>query len=424
MRRFHHVIGSAVVVLGCLLVLPTVGLAKPITITFWSHSHPPMVDLNKKLVEEFNRQNPDVRVEYTAIPNNQFFTKMITAMSTGTGPDVLNMSSTQIARYTSTGVVAPIDPKAFGYKTQAEVEKAWIPGTLAAATDKGVVYGVPSEYNVSAMVINAAHFRESGLDPAAPPRTWDELVQAAEKLTVRQGGQITRRGFDFFYIPNFYWLDFGILLAQWGGDLLNPQGTEATLNSPEGVSALQFWYDLVYKRKIAGPQYSFRDSTNTMLDYASGTVSMYLAYPWSVGLLKDTPVWKDSRIVPLPQRNPARPVTHAYAYYWMVSAQSQHKEAAWRFVNFLASHPTRWLSEVSFIQPRKGWSDAPEARQFPFIDVWLDQMQYSNFLTRSTHWSEIGGALQRAIERSIMNGVDPKASLDQAKIEIDEALRQ
>ncbi len=424
MKRFRGALGLGLAVMAALSLSAATALAAPVTITFWSHTHPPMVDLNKKLVEEFNRQNPDIRVEYTAIPNNQFFTKMLTAMSTGTGPDVLNMSSTQIARYIGTGMVAPIDPTAFGFRTQAELEDAWVPATLDAASENGVVYGVPSEYNVSAMVINTAHFRQAGLDPNAPPKTWDELVQTAEKLTVRQGNQITRRGFDFFYVPNFYWLDFGILLAQWGGDLLNPEGTESIINSPEAVQALQFWYDLVYQRKIAGPQYSLRDSTNPMADYANGMVSMHLIYPWGIGQLTNSPVWKDSKIVPLPQRDPSRPVTHAYAYYWMVNAQSKHKEAAWRFVNFLASHPNRWLADVSFIQPRKGWTNTPKAKAFPFIEVWLDQMQYSNFLTRSVYWSEISAALQRAIERSIMNGVSPKASLDQAKAEIDAALKQ
>ncbi|NLG68472.1 MAG: ABC transporter substrate-binding protein [Firmicutes bacterium] len=424
MKRLLAALGVGLVVMALLAGGAGTALGRPVTVTFWSHTHPPMVDLNKKLVEEFNRQNPALRVEYTAIPNTQFFTKMLTAMSTGTGPDVLNMSSTQIARYIGSGMVAPIDSRAFGYQSQAELEQAWIPGTLAAASDGGVVYGVPSEYNVSAMVINTAHFRQAGRDPNAPPRTWDELVKVAEKLTVRQGAQIARRGFDFFYVPNFYWLDLGILLAQWGGDLLNAQGTESTINSPQAVEALQFWYDLVYQRKIAGPQYSLRDSTNPMADYVNEMVSMHLVYPWGIGLLDGTPVWKDSRVVPLPQRDPRHPVTHAYAYYWMVNAQSPNKEAAWRFVNFLASHPQRWLADVSFIQPRKGWTDTPEARAFPFIDVWLDQMQYSNFLTRSVYWSEISAALQRAIERSIMNGVAPQASLDQAKGEIDRALTQ
>ncbi|MCL4517439.1 MAG: ABC transporter substrate-binding protein [Firmicutes bacterium] len=408
-----------------LLLLAVSSLASArVTITYWTHTHPPMVDLTKELIAEFEKENPDIQVEYTAIPNNQFFTKMLTSMSTGTGPDVFNMSSTRITAYLGSDAVVPVIPSAFGYKNQAELENAWVKGTLKAASKDGKIYGIPSEYNVSALVINAAHFKEAGLNPNNPPRTWDELKKHAEKLTVRKGNQIVRRGFDFFYLPNFYWLDFGVLLGQQGGHILSANGKESVINGEAGVKALQTWYDMVYKDKVAGPQYSLKDSTNPMIDYVNGNVSMFLAYPWSIGLLKDTPVWKDSVIVPLPQMDPAHPVTHAYGYYWMVSKTSKHPEASWKFVNFLSSHPERWLKDVSFIQPRKGWTNLPEAKAFPYIEVWLGEMGKSSFGDMSPYWAEISAAIQRAVENSIMNGVAPKAALAQAKSEIDAALKQ
>jgi ABC-type glycerol-3-phosphate transport system substrate-binding protein len=270
------------------------------TLTFWTHTHPPMVDLNKELIAEFEKQNPDIDIQYTAIPNSDFFTKMLAAMSTGTGPDVFNMSATRITAYLENKMAAPVNPAALGFKNQDELVKAWQPGTLGMVTDGGKVYGIPSEYNVSALVINKKHFHEAGLDPNKPPKTWDELMKYAEKLTVRKGNQIVRRGFDFYYLPNFYWLDFGVLSLQFRGHILNAAGTESVINSKENVAALRFWYDMVHKEKVAGPQYSMKDSTNTMIDFANGSVSMFLCYPWGLGLLQDSPVWKDVVVVPLP----------------------------------------------------------------------------------------------------------------------------
>ena len=112
----------------------------------------------------------------------------------------------------------------------------------------------------------------------------------------------------------------------------------------------------------------------------------------------------------------------AWAYYWMVNKDAADVKAAWKLVSFLASHPARWLSDVGFIQPRKGWSDSPEAQAFPFIEVWLSEMNNSWFGDRSIHLSEILTSLRMAIERSIMDGVDPQTSLDQAKQEIDRLL--
>lgn len=395
-----------------------------ITITFWTHSHPPMVDLNKQLIAQFEAENPNIHVDYTAIPNNDFFTKMLTAMSTGSGPDVYNMSATRTASYLQANMAAPVAPDAFGFKNQDELENAWVPGTLNMVKTGGKVYGIPSEYNASALMINTAHFQAAGLDPKSPPQTWDELMQDADKLTQRSGNTITRRGFDFYYVPNFYWLDFANVSLQYGGHILNPSGTESVINSSENVAALQFWYDMVYKNKVAGPDYSLKDATDPMIDYANGNVSMFLAYPWSLAQVQDSPVWKDTAIVPLPQRDPAHPVTHSYGYYWMVNSKSAQQQAAWKFVSFLASKPDQWLKNVSFIQPRKGWTDTPEAKAFPFIDVWLGEMGKSTFGDTSPRWAEISAVIQRTVENSIMNGTEPKVALDEAKSEIDAALKQ
>ena len=414
-----------ILILALVLVVAMGSLVgAKVKITYWTHSHPPMIDLTKQMVAEFEKANPDIEVEYTAIPNSEFFTKMLIAMSTGTGPDAFNMSATRIAAYLDNKMVAPIQPSAFGLKNQAEVENAWQPGTLKTASAGGKVYGIPSEYNVSALIVNAAHFKEAGLDPNKPPKTWDELMKYAEKLTVRKGNQIVRRGFDFYYVPNFYWLDFGVLSLQYGGHILNEAGTQSVINSRENVAAMQFWYDLVYKEKVAGPQYSLKDSTNVMIDFANGGVSMFLCYPWGLGLLQGTPVWKDTVVVPLPQRDQAHPVTHAYGYYWMVSNQSKNQDAAWKFLSYLASKPERWLKDVSFIQPRKGWTHLPEAQNFPYINVWLGEMGKSTFGDTSPAWAEISGAIQRAVESSIMNGTAPKDALDKAKAEIDAALKK
>ncbi|MGE5623908.1 MAG: extracellular solute-binding protein, partial [Methanocella sp.] len=275
-------LGILVLALVLALSLSVVASAK-VKITYWTHSHPPMVDLTKTLVAEFERANPDIEVEYTNIPNSEFFTKMLTAMSTGTGPDVFNMSATRVQAYLDNKMVAPVIPSAFGFKTQADLEKAWQPGTLKMPSMGGKIYGIPSEYNVSALIINAAHFREAGLDPNKPPKTWDDLVNYAEKLTVRKGNQIVRRGFDFFYLPNFYWLDFGVLSLQYGGHILNAAGTESVINSKENVAAMRFWYDMVYKDKVAGAQYSMKDSTDPMSDFGNGLVSMTISYPWGLG---------------------------------------------------------------------------------------------------------------------------------------------
>lgn len=343
------------------------------TLTFWTHTFDGMNNLNKKLIAEFEQENPNITVDYSVIPNDQFFTKMLTAMSSGTGPDVFNMSSTYIESYLQSGNVAPVDPSAFGYKDLDALKAGWQSSAFSLVTSNNQIYGIPDEYDVSALAINKADFEAAGLDPTKPPTTWDEILTDSQKLLKRgTDGQLTHRGFDFYYLPNFYWLDFANLSLQYGGHLLSADGTKSAIDSPQNEKALQWWADWVHKDKLGGPQYGLNDATNPLSDFTSNSVSMFIVYPWAVSAIEASPVWKDTEIVPLPRVDPANPVTHVYGYFWMVNKIGAHQQAAWKFVDFLSSHPEEWLTDVGYVQPKKGWTNSEAAKKFPFLNVWLN----------------------------------------------------
>jgi multiple sugar transport system substrate-binding protein len=93
-------------------------------------------------------------------------------------------------------MLAPVDPTAFGFKDQAEMEKAYVPGSLDPFKGPdGKVYGIPFEYNSWPMVINDRIFKEAGLDPEKDyPKTWEEVGTIGAKLAKVQDGRFERQG--------------------------------------------------------------------------------------------------------------------------------------------------------------------------------------------------------------------------------------
>jgi ABC-type glycerol-3-phosphate transport system substrate-binding protein len=79
---------------------------------------------------------------------------------------------------------------------------------------------------------------------------------------------------------------------------------------------------------------------------------------------------------------------------------------------------------AAFVQPVKGVSETPVAKSFPFFDVHMKDVATASWYIRSEFTNEIGQAVGRAIERTVYDGVDPKASLDQAQAEIDKVLKK
>ena len=100
------------------------------------------------------------------------------------------------------------------------------------------------------------------------------------------------------------------------------------------------------------------------------------------------------------------------------------KVVAWDFVRFMLSKPEEWLAKVAFVQPVKGVNETAVAKSFPFFDVHMKDVSTASWYIRSEYTNEIGQAAGRAIERTVYDGMDPKASLDQAQAEVDKLFKQ
>jgi multiple sugar transport system substrate-binding protein len=388
---------------------------KAVELTYWTHTHPPMIDLNKELVAEYQAKNPNVTIKYEQIPNNEFGTKMLTALSNGSGPDIINMDDSALrGEYIPKDLLAPIDPAAFDKASAAEIESDYVPGTLDGAKgEDGQLYGVPSEFNATAFAINKAHFEDAGLDPADPPATWDEVAEAGKKLVAKG-----HEGFNFVYLHSgWYSQQLQTLLNETGGSILTEDGGASALDQPESVQALQIWDDLINKHKVGDADTASREATVPFDDFASGRRSMTMIYPWAVDQLKaDNPdVFKDVEVVPLPQVDPASPTGRWYAYYFAVNKASEHQREAWKFIRYLASQSERWQSDVNFVQPVTGWEESPVAKEnIPFLDVWSQAYSQGKFDEVAPHWSEVQDEIKAAVERTIFDGVPPEESLKQA----------
>ena len=321
--------------------------------------------------------------------------------------------------------MAPVEPGALGFESMEDLEAAYVPGAFQGAEVDGQIYGLPSEFNVTAFIINTEAFEEAGLDPDSPPTTWEEVASMGQELVQRDGDNVTRRGFDFLYLhAGWYHNQFGTLLLQTGGRLVSEDGTTAAVNEPEAVEALQIWYDMVHTHKVADPNIASREATVPYQDFIDGKVAMSLMNPWGLGLItEESPVFGKYKVVPLPQVDPENPVNPLYAYYWSVVEQSQVKDAAFKLIGFLASDPGAWLERVEFIQPRAGWDELPQVEGFPFYDVWAAELLHGQFQPVIPHSQEIDTIVMSAIENSILNGVAPQEALDQAAEQINQVLQ-
>jgi ABC-type glycerol-3-phosphate transport system substrate-binding protein len=386
-----------------------------VTISFWTHTHPPMIAVYKDLIKKYEKAHPDITIDYQTIPNDEFNTKMLTSLSNGSGPDLINMDDSALrGDYIPKGLIAPLDPKALGAKSVKDVESRYVAGTLAGATgDDGTLYGLPSEYDGSAFAINVAHFKDAGLDPDTTPlATWDDVVAAGKKLAAAGHTQ----AFSFLYLHSgWYSQQYQTLLHQTGGHIAD--GDKGALDSSASVEALRLWADLAGGSKsVADPNKTSREATVPFQDLATGTQSMAIVYPWAMDQIKETnpDTYQNLKVVPMPQLDPDHASSRVYGYYWAVNKASKQQTAAWKFVQFLSEHSDEFLADASFVQPLKGWDKTPTAQKIAFIDVWGPAYATGKFDEVTPHYAEVQDAITDMVNDAVFDHVPVKEAAKKA----------
>lgn len=393
---------------------------EPITLHHWGHTHPPMNDfVAKVVVPDYERENPNIRVIFeTQGAGGQFDQKLLTALISKTGPDLFAMNDTNLPAYVSRGFLLPIDPSAFGASSQSALESMFIDNALDGFKADGVLYGVPMEFNTFSLFYRSDHFRETGIDPNRPPKTWKEVGEAGKKLTKRNNvGAMTRAGFQWAWKnPNTYIKHFPPLAWQAGAELFD-------LNNPRGLVAVNTFASFVHEYKCSDPSFQL----SQWEDFWNGLCSMVVSGPWFAGYQNNYPAvkyldqWMTSRLPQL--EGTSTPTTYLYGWPWVVSADSAHKRESWEYINYMSKRQKDWFFKVQYVQPRKGWVDDEVKRAAPWLEpVFLADMEIGRFFPPHVKFFEIRKALSALLERTAMEAMPSTKALEMYETEINTVL--
>ena len=403
------------------IVTPTARPAQEsVTVKYWGHAHEPRVKLDKVYIDQFMEENPHITVEYDT-PGD--FNQMLpTALAAGTAGDLFGHSNRFTAQYYLQDAIVPVDYTAFdmdeGQFMDAYVEPQ---NTLQGGIYEGELYGIPNEVSIYAMHTNNKLFQDAGLDPEKDhPKTWEEFMAIAEKLTKRDAsGKLVQRGAILGWKSGAIASNiFGGQLRQAGGAEVSDDYRTATIDSPAGEKTLQYWKDFV-DRNLDGPQYPQDQSQCLLGDLAMWSNTGSWRRP---GLLEagiDYSVW------PAPRWEDAvRDMGFlTYAYFHMVNARSPDpvKSAAWKLAWYLDSHPARYLDVTGLLQPKKEILNSEEYLNMPFLNVFLDEMSKGTYSPGPPGWMEMIDALDRMRDR-VAEGTEAKDSLGVVNQEIQDIL--
>jgi multiple sugar transport system substrate-binding protein len=395
-----------------LFVLGAAGVAVPataqaVTIEVWMHDHPPRLPLDKQIVAEFEKANPDITVNLTIFPVATFDQKLQVAFAGGQGPAVFNNASFNLGQYMASHILAPADLNALGVTSNDQLKAKYGVG-LDGATIDGKVYGLPTEVSDYMCATNNKLWKAAGLDPAKDaPKTWEDMVKVAERLTQRgKDGVPVVRGFDFNWTdPVFMWLTFNAMVEQAGGSMVNEKTLAVDFDSAAVKKTMKYWSDWVNVHKLGGMQY-----TGSRDAFLAGQLATECTVgPWFRKQFDSAGITSYS-FFPIPRW--ANAVNdrgfNAYAYFMMVNANADAatKAAAWKFVGFYTSHSVDLFNVAGLFTTTPEVAALKGVTEDPVMQMWLGQLAKAIYSPRIPGLNEVGDALARARDRIIVNHED------------------
>lgn len=295
------------------------------------------IDEKNNFIKAFEDKNPDVKVDLMVIPADNYSEKLNSMIAGKSAPDVILSWECDINRFAKNGAIEDLSD----YLSKSTINTDdFIPAVNDLTKITGGSYGLPWCYASEILYYNKDMFDIAGVEYPNDDWTWEDFREAAKKLTIRNGNNVTQWGATTIDIPGVWYSQFG----QTGDDVVDSDGN---IVLGEGTKkALEFEYELINVDKVV-PEPS--GATGNSVDlFTAGKAAMTRTGSWFIGSYKEI---KDFNwdIAVLPKGDIQYSSLHTG--FFTISSDSKYKDAAWRFIEYCMSEEGQEMISKSTSNP-------------------------------------------------------------------------
>ena len=313
------------------------------------------------MLTEFDEQHPNIKVVETAVPGEYIELLQKMAASLAAGED---LPSILVGGYALLNYVADeLDPvvineKNFGAEAK-EVLDRYYDSTRNLAVYKNKQVGLPFALSNPVMYYNADLLKASGLDPASPPKTWDQV--ATQGKTIKEA-----TGKYPVFIQNIdNWLDQALIFSN-GGHFLTADETKVAFNNPQAVEVYEMWSGFV--KSGLHPKMTWKEA---QASFTGGDIAIQTT---TIGFLSryTEEARFDLRVSHLPSfGNKTVGVPCGGAALHILNREK--KDAAWELCKYLTSQEgmAKWV-QTGYVAPIKAEVPVSKGQEIAY-----DQLQFA-----------------------------------------------
>jgi multiple sugar transport system substrate-binding protein len=415
---------SALLLAGCGRLERSGGEARaasgPVVIDFWNGFTGPDGKTMQKLVEQFQAVNPDVRVRMQIIPWGTYYDKLTLSLAYGGAPELFVVHAARLPEFASYGVLRPIDD------LFAAARPPLSAGDFAAVPWRASFFGghqlaLPLDVHPMGLYYNTRLFREAGIvdeaGKARPPRTWDEFLAAARKLTrdTDEDGRPDQWGFVFTNQPT----NWNTFATQFGGGILTPDLKHCAMDSPGSLEASRRMHDLIYRYHVAPKP----EGVDAWLAFRQGKAAMAMEGIYMLASLEEQQGLEYAG-APAPQFGPKRSVwggSHMLCQPAAIGAAES--QAAWRLTRYLSDHSLLW-AKGGQVPVRLSVLRSPEFAALAVQSQFARQLPYVQYEPLTPKGNALGPFVGPAVEAVLLDLQPPETAMRDACRRIGQVLRR
>lgn len=334
--------------------------SSPKTLTYWASNQGASIEIDKKVLQpELDKfeQQTGIKVKLEVVPWSDLLNRILTATTSGQGPDVLNIGNTWSASLQATGGLLPWNEANFA---KIGGKDRFVASALGSTGAEGKDPAAVPLYSMAyALYYNKEIFADAGI--AKPPATWAELVADGKKIQAKgkqvlgaEGANVSENVHHVFTFAK-----------QHGADFFTADG-KPDFTSEGAVAAVKQYVDLMAKDKaipVGNAEYAQNQSVS---DFAKGKTAMLLWQSASANL-KSQGMSEDAYgIAPVPVQSGA-PGTGEQVNSMVaginlaVFKNTDNLEGATKFVKFMTSDEEQKILNTAYssIPPVAGAQSDP-----------------------------------------------------------------
>jgi multiple sugar transport system substrate-binding protein len=385
-----------------------------VTITYglWDQVQVPAMEA---IISKFKETHPNIDVKIELTPWAQYWTKLDTAATGGTLPDIFWINAANLVKYASNNILMPLNDNVTADKFDMMQYYEFM---VKMYTYNGKYYGMPKDYDAVGLWYNKKLFDDAKIPYPDDSWDWNKLVETAKKLTDPSKG--------VWGIPAQLAGQTGYYntLLMTGGYIISPDGKSSGFDTPEGIRAIHLLTDLIHVHKVSPTLAQMTDTTPIDM-FKSGKVAMIMHGSWNVKDFATNDYTKDKvDVAVLPKDKVRAGIAHGLAN--VIFAKTKHPKEVWEFAKFIGSkeaaqiqakdgtaHPAMKDTEQAWI------NSAPKFNLKAFIDMAAVSSRYAPTLNSGKfNQIEIDN-----LKKAFTGEVTPEEAGKQTAAKINEVLK-